>query len=121
MPVVAAGEKAKAFIMDYINLMFLAMVGLVIFLSCVYISSWVRWRKTRYDSPQLSLSVPPRKRTISGQVQVEGTSAELGDRMAEWQRLHKGFKRPLMHVAGQIPPNTGDYSRKVEEFSRRLH
>jgi len=109
--------------MDLVNLMFLAMAGMVIFLSCIFISNWARSHKTRHDRPNMPEFIPPRKRTVSGKVQTRDAATELNYRMADWQNSHQAISRPASgsSAAGQRPFLARDRSTEVEGLIPRLH
>jgi site-specific recombinase len=117
----SSGIAEKAFDMDYVSLMFLAMAGLVVFLSCMFVSNWAKRRKDKHSYRQSSDFIPPMKRTISGNVQAKDAALELSDRMADWQRRHSGVKQPGVRVARQGSLRVASMSGEAESIVPRVH
>ena len=107
--------------MDIVNLMFLAMAGMAIFLGCTLISNWARSRHTRHEHPSMSQLIPPRKRTVSGQAQARDAAVELSHRMSDWQSTHPSASRPSYRVTSQASPRAAKLPSNTGEQVPRLH
>lgn len=77
--------RVKAFIMYYVNLMFLAMAGLIIFMALALVSNWLQGRKAEDGSALRDGPVPPRK-PLSGRAMSEEAAVELNELLATVQR-----------------------------------
>ncbi len=107
--------------MYYINLMFLAMAAMIVFLSFALISNWILILKAKRRDRELSQSAPPLKRSVVGRVEAMRVLKEPNEATPPGQAPRYGIGR-LPSIVTQRPlASRGDHVSEAQGFSQRLH
>ncbi|MDX1556161.1 MAG: hypothetical protein R3212_09055 [Xanthomonadales bacterium] len=107
--------------MYYVNLMFLAMAGLIIFMAFVLVSHWMQMRKAGHENTLLERPVPPRKPTVSMPALSEKAAVELNELVANLQGRNGNVNPAPGATAMRMSLRARTRSDKAGEFTPRLH